>query len=67
MLNESQVRIYNLFCTYVTHIIVIICLTQHFISTFILMHRAYFPSQFCVFFTVNHLSLLKDRILKKTV
>ena len=45
-----KVQILKSFCTYVTHLIVIICRTSHFVSTWIdFQLTTDFPSQFCVF------------------
>ena len=52
--NKCLIKVRNLkfFCTYVTHIIVIICRTPHWfpLNKFQLNIYMYYPSQFCGFF-----------------
>ena len=56
----------NCFCTCVTHVIMIICSTEHFVSTqsdFQL--NTDFPSQFCVFTVKSPSVTQKKKFLKK--
>ena len=59
------VRIWEFFCTHVTHVIVVIFCTTDFVSPKSIFSQYRFPFPLLRFLGQNHVALLKDRFLKK--